>query len=77
MRVLRIGTANESIQRSNPVDKALFLQKIQRAVNRRRGRIKTGFGNGRQQIIGTQWFMTLPDQFQYQFTDCRQANAFD
>ncbi len=66
MRVGRVIAAGEGIERGNPVHQAVFQQEIQRTVDgRRRGATAVLFAEHRQNVVGTQRFVALPDQFQH------------
>ncbi|VFT48114.1 Uncharacterised protein [Pseudomonas aeruginosa] len=64
--VLRVVAADECVERGDAVHQAVLLEEVQRAVDgRRRGAAAVGFAEHREDIVGPQRLVALPDQFQH------------
>jgi zinc transport system substrate-binding protein len=73
---LRLIAADEGVERGNAVDQAVFQEKIQRTVDRRRRRATTVFfAQHGEDVIGAQRLVALPDQLQHPFAQGGQAQT--
>lgn len=65
--------ADERVKGSNPMDKAVFNEKIECAIDSRRGGPPTVLlGQNAKDVVGAQRRMTLPDEFQHALAQRRQ-----
>src|SRR5690606_30259667 len=71
-----MGTADEGVERGNPVNQAMLKQKVQGPVDRRRRGVVSIRGQLGQDIVGAQRLVGLPDKLQYPFPDRRQTGVF-
>lgn len=76
MRVSGVIAAREGVERGNPMHQSVFQEEIQRTVNRWRGRTAAVFiTQHREDVVGTQRFVALPDQFQHATAQGGQAQT--
>ena len=71
-----MGTADEGVERGNPVNQSMLKQKVQGPVDRGGGGVMSIRGQFGQNIVGAQRLVGLPDQLQHPFTDRSQAGVF-
>lgn len=70
-----VRAADKGIARGNAVHQLLLEQEFQGTVDRGRRRLVAFGGQVVQQLIGTEWFMAVPDQLQHAPAQGREPGA--
>ena len=75
MALRRIRTADKRIQRIEPMHQASIDQEVQSAVHLGRGRGASLLVQDFKDVVGTDRFVAIPDQFQYTTPNRRKTQT--